>query len=104
MDKRRKAGKAKERKEKVKRGKDEKVNGQGGKKPARPHTGPHKGGIVWGECPDPLAGLQVVSWVINVNTHTRTRTRTQVLTDYAVSSARCRAKNKTLKYRNKTSG
>jgi len=39
MDKRRKIGKAKERKEKVKRGKDEEVNGQGGKKGApAPHA------------------------------------------------------------------
>jgi len=34
-----KIGKAKERKSKVKRGKDEEVNGQGGKRGARPHTG-----------------------------------------------------------------
>jgi len=38
MDKRRKIGKAKERKEKEKRGKDEEVNGQGGKRGApAPH-------------------------------------------------------------------
>jgi len=35
-----KIGKANERKRKVKRGKDEKVNGQGGKGGPRPHTGP----------------------------------------------------------------
>jgi len=39
MDKRRKIGKSKERKEKVKRGKDEEVNGQGGKRGApAPHV------------------------------------------------------------------
>ena len=38
MDKRRKIGKAKEREEKVKRGKEEEVNGQGGKRGAQaPH-------------------------------------------------------------------
>ena len=38
MDKRRKIGKANERKGKVKRGKDEEVNGQGGKRSApAPH-------------------------------------------------------------------
>jgi len=35
-----KLGKANERKEKVKRGRDEEVNGQGEKRGARPHTGP----------------------------------------------------------------
>jgi len=34
-------GKANERKGKVKRGKDEEVNGQGGKRVPRPHTGLH---------------------------------------------------------------
>jgi len=36
-----KIGKAKERKEKVKRGKDEEVNGQGGRGVPRPHKGAH---------------------------------------------------------------
>jgi len=40
MDKRRKIGKANERKRKVKRGKDEEVNGQGGIGVPRHHTGP----------------------------------------------------------------
>ena len=35
-----KIGKANERKEKVKKGKDEEVNGQGGRGVPRPHTGP----------------------------------------------------------------
>ena len=35
-----KTGKANERKEKVKRGKDEEVNGQGERGVPRPHTGP----------------------------------------------------------------
>jgi len=44
MDKRRKKGKANERKEKVKRGKDEEVKGQGGKRGA---PAPHGALIVY---------------------------------------------------------
>ena len=39
-----KIGKANERKGKVKRGKDEEVNGQGGRGVPRLHTGRHKSG------------------------------------------------------------
>ena len=41
-----KIDKAKERKEKVKRGKDEEVNGQGGRGVPRPHTGNIQSGEV----------------------------------------------------------
>ena len=37
-----KIGKAKERKEQVKRGKDQEVNGQGGKRVTRPHAGRYR--------------------------------------------------------------